>query len=146
MLNRLNFSYSRVEWFSFFDKFINPGVLKVACDYDNKTFTIELFKILRSSSRKRAMKIENFEKKTNHGRVKILGWSKKQNGTFFDGKLIAGSKNVHILYVWRPNLTAKSKKCKNLWFFFEKICVLIGWFCVPIFFLGFWVEPANSVG
>jgi hypothetical protein len=55
-------------------------VLKVAYDYDNKTFVPEIFKVLRSSARKRAVKIENFEKKI-HGRVKILGLYKKQHGT-----------------------------------------------------------------
>jgi hypothetical protein len=44
------------------------------------------------------VKIENFEKKI-HGTVKILGWSKKQHGTFSSSKLVADSKNVHILYV-----------------------------------------------
>jgi hypothetical protein len=48
------------------------------------------------------VKNENFEKKIkNHGRVKILGWSKKQHGTFCGGKLLADSKNVHYLYVLR---------------------------------------------
>jgi hypothetical protein len=59
------------------------------------------------------VKIENFEKKI-YGRVKILGWSKKQHGNFSGGKLFVYSKNVHILYVWRPNLSAKSKKGKKL--------------------------------
>jgi hypothetical protein len=58
-------------------------------------------------------RIENFEKKI-HGRVKILGWSKKQHGTFSGGKLIADSKNVHVLHVWRSHLTVKLKKGKNL--------------------------------
>jgi hypothetical protein len=40
------------------------------------------------------MKIENFEKKI-HDSVKILGWSKKQHGTFASCKLLADSKNVH---------------------------------------------------
>jgi hypothetical protein len=39
------------------------------------------------------VKIEN---KKNHGRVKILGWSKKQHGTFSSDKLLADSKNVHV--------------------------------------------------
>jgi hypothetical protein len=43
------------------------------------------------------VKIENFEKNI-HGRVKILGWSRKQLGTFSGGKLLADSKNVHV---WR---------------------------------------------
>jgi hypothetical protein len=64
---------------------------------------------LRSSS----LKIENFEKK-NHGSVKILGWSIKQHDTFSGGKLLADSKNVHVLYVWRSDLTVKLKKGKNL--------------------------------
>jgi hypothetical protein len=53
-----------------------PGVLKGAYEYDIKFFVLKLFKILRSSSRKWAVKIENFEKKF-HGTVKILGWSKE---------------------------------------------------------------------
>jgi hypothetical protein len=89
------------------------GVLKIAYDYDNKTFVLELLKILRSSSRKWAVKISNFEKKI-HGRVKNLGWCKKQHGSFSGGKLLADSKNVHVLYVWRSNLTVKLKKGKNL--------------------------------
>jgi hypothetical protein len=43
-----------------------------------------------------AVNIENFEKKI-HGRVKILGWSKKQPDTFSSSKLLADSKNVHVL-------------------------------------------------
>jgi hypothetical protein len=69
-----------------------PWGLKVANDYENQTFVQGLFKILRFSSRKRAVKIENFEKKM-YGRVKILGWSKKHHGTFSGGKLLADSKN-----------------------------------------------------
>jgi hypothetical protein len=42
------------------------------------------------------VKIEKFEKKI-HGRVKILGWSKKQDGTFSGTKLLADSKNVNVL-------------------------------------------------
>jgi hypothetical protein len=57
-------------------------------------------------------KIENFDKKI-HGRVKILGWSKKQHGTFSGRKLRAESKNVHFLYFWRTNLTVRSKKGKK---------------------------------
>jgi hypothetical protein len=57
------------------------------------------------------VKIENFEKKI-HGTVKILGSSKKQHGTFSSSKLLADSKNVHVLYVWRSNLTVKLKKVK----------------------------------
>jgi hypothetical protein len=77
--------------------------LKVTYEYDNKTFVQELLKILRSYSRKYAVKIENFEKKI-HGRVKILGWSKKQHGTFCGSKLLADSKNVQVLYVSRSNI------------------------------------------
>jgi hypothetical protein len=80
--------------------------LKVAYEYDNKTFVLELIKFLRSSSRKWAMKIENFEKKI-HGRVKILGWSNKLHGTFSGGKMLADSKNEHVLYVWRSLSTAR---------------------------------------
>jgi hypothetical protein len=58
--------------------------------------------MLSSSSLKWAVNIENFEKK-NH---KFLGWSKKQHGTFSGRKLLADSKNGHVLYVWRSNLTA----------------------------------------
>jgi hypothetical protein len=55
------------------------------------------------------VKIKNFEKK-NHGTVKTLGWSKKQHSTFPSSKLLADSKNKHVLYVWRSNLTVKLKK------------------------------------
>jgi hypothetical protein len=41
-----------VEWFSFFEKFINPGVLEVAHDHENKAFVLELSIILRYSARK----------------------------------------------------------------------------------------------
>jgi hypothetical protein len=41
------------------------------------------------------VKIENFEKKI-HARVKILGWSKKQHGTFSSSKLLVDSKNMHM--------------------------------------------------
>jgi hypothetical protein len=88
-------------------------ILNVAYEYDNKTFVIELLKILCSSSRKWAVKIESFEKKI-HCSFKILGWSKKQHGTFSGGKLLVNSKNVHFLYVWRSNLTVNLKKGKNL--------------------------------
>jgi hypothetical protein len=61
------------------------------------------------------VKIENFDfERKIQGRFKILGWSKKQHGAFSGGKLLADFKNVHVLYVWRSNLTAKSKKGKNL--------------------------------
>jgi hypothetical protein len=56
-----------VKLFAFFKKLIN--------------FCSTTYKYLKASSRKSAMKIENFEKK-NHGRVKILGWSKKQHERF----------------------------------------------------------------
>jgi hypothetical protein len=52
------------------------------------------------------VKIENFEKKI-HGRVKILGWYKKQHGTYSGRKLLADSKNVHVLYVWWSPSTAR---------------------------------------
>jgi hypothetical protein len=67
--------------------------LKVAYEDDNKTFVVELFKIFRSSSRKWAVNIENFEKKI-HDTVKILGSSKKQHGTFSSSKLLADSKSA----------------------------------------------------
>jgi hypothetical protein len=54
-------------------------------------------KLLISVARKYAVKIEKFENK-NHGGVKILGWSKKQHGTFFGSKVLADSRNVHVLY------------------------------------------------
>jgi hypothetical protein len=60
-------------------------------------------------------------KKNIHGRVKILGWSKKRHGTFSESRSVAESKNVYILYVWRSSLTARSKKDKNLWNFLEII-------------------------
>jgi hypothetical protein len=41
-----------------FEKFKCPEVLKGAYEYDIKTFILELFKILKSSSRKWAVKIE----------------------------------------------------------------------------------------
>jgi hypothetical protein len=53
--------------------------------------------------------IENFEKKI-HDKVKILDWSKKATWYFSGEKLLADSKNVHVLCV--KNLTAKSKKVK----------------------------------
>jgi hypothetical protein len=59
----LNFSYSGVEWFSFFEKFISPGFIKVAYDYDSKVYDLELFKNLRSSYGKWGVKMETFEKK-----------------------------------------------------------------------------------
>jgi hypothetical protein len=34
-------------------------------------------------------------KKKIHGRVRILGWSKKQHGTFSSSNLVADSKNMH---------------------------------------------------
>jgi hypothetical protein len=58
------------------------------------------------------VKVEKLKKKI-HGRVKILGWSKKQLGTFSSSKLLADSKNVHVLYVWMSNLTVKLKKGKK---------------------------------
>jgi hypothetical protein len=41
------------------------------------TFGLQLFKILRSSTRASALKIENY-----HSRVKILGWPINRYGTF----------------------------------------------------------------
>jgi hypothetical protein len=37
-----------------------------------------------------------------------------QRATFSGSKLLADSKNVHVLYVWRSISTAKSKKGKNI--------------------------------
>jgi hypothetical protein len=83
-------------------------VLKVAYVYHQPTFVLQLFKILRSSTRASALKIENF-----HSRVKILGWPTKRYGTFSGNKLLADSKNVHGLYACRSNLTTRSNKVKN---------------------------------
>jgi hypothetical protein len=55
---------------------------------------------------------ENFEKIP--GRVKILGWSKKQHGTFSGGKLLAVSKRGHVLYVWRSLSTARHHLRKKI--------------------------------
>jgi hypothetical protein len=60
-----------------------------------------------------------------HGRVKIWGWSKKQDGTFTGSKLVVDSKNVHILYVWwslstaRHHLRKKNKKFHKFLPFFN---------------------------
>jgi hypothetical protein len=59
----------------------------------NSTFVLQLFKILRSSTRAPALKIENFH-------------SKKRYGILSSSKLLADSKKVHGLYAWR------SKKLK----------------------------------
>jgi hypothetical protein len=72
--------------------------------------------LLRSSGRTSPVKIENFVKK-NYGRFKIKGWSKKQQGTFSGGKLLADSKNVYVLYAWRSLSTARDYFTKNLIFF-----------------------------
>jgi hypothetical protein len=59
------------------------------------------------------VKIENFE-------IKISGWPKKQHGSFSGRKLLADSKNVHVLYVWRSNLPAglsKNSKLRHAWNF-----------------------------
>jgi hypothetical protein len=40
--------------------FEKPVVLKVAHDYNNKKIVLQLFKILRSSTRALALKIKNF--------------------------------------------------------------------------------------
>jgi hypothetical protein len=40
--------------------FEKPVVLNVAHDYNNKTIFLQLFEILRSSTRVSALKIENF--------------------------------------------------------------------------------------
>jgi hypothetical protein len=72
--------------------------LKVAYEYDNKTFVLELFIILRSSFRKWTVKIKDYEKKFY--RVKILGWSKNHHGTFSGSKLLDDFKNVHVLCVF----------------------------------------------
>jgi hypothetical protein len=42
--------------------------------------------------------IENFEKKI-HDKVKILDWSKKATWYFSGEKLLADSKNVHVLKI-----------------------------------------------
>jgi hypothetical protein len=54
----------RVEWF-YIEKFQNvnfekPVVLKVAHVYSNKKIVLQLFKILKSSTRASALKIKNF--------------------------------------------------------------------------------------
>jgi hypothetical protein len=40
--------------------FEQPVILKIAHDYDNKTFVLQLFKILRCSTRASALKIKIF--------------------------------------------------------------------------------------
>jgi hypothetical protein len=55
------------------------------------------------------VKIENLKIKKIHGRIKILGRPKKQHGTSSGSKLLADSKNMHVLKVWRSNLAAMSK-------------------------------------
>jgi hypothetical protein len=89
-----------------------PCGLKSCICFSQQTFVLQLFKILRSSTRASALKIENF-----HSIVKILGWPTKWYGTFSSSKLPADSKNVHGLYAWRSTLTTRSKKVKNSWNF-----------------------------
>jgi hypothetical protein len=89
-----------------------PRGLKSCVCLSQPTFILQLFKILSSSTRATAWKIENF-----HSRVKILGWPTKCYGTFSGSKLLADSKNVHVIYAWRSTLTTRSKKVKNLWNF-----------------------------
>jgi N-acyl-D-aspartate/D-glutamate deacylase len=42
----------------------NSGILKVAYDFDNKTCVLDIFKNLRSSTRKWAVKIKILKKKS----------------------------------------------------------------------------------
>jgi hypothetical protein len=84
-----------------------PCGLKSRICLSQPTFVLQLFKILRSSTRASALKIENF-----HSRVKILGWPTKWYGTFSGSKLLADSKNVYDLYAWRSTLTTRSIKVK----------------------------------
>jgi hypothetical protein len=81
-----------VEWFSFF------GVLKVACDFDNKTFVQNFLKFWDLLFANGPWKSKNL-KKINHFRVKIWGWSKKQHGTFSGCILLVDSKKMHILCI-----------------------------------------------
>jgi hypothetical protein len=89
-----------------------PGGLKSCICLSQPTFVLQLFKILRSSIRASALKIENF-----HSRVKTLGWPTKWYDTFSGSKLLVDSKNVHGLFAWRSTLTTRSKMVKNLWNF-----------------------------
>jgi hypothetical protein len=52
--------------------FEKPVVLKVAHDYDNKKIVLQLFKILRSSTRASALNIQNFT-------VEATFWTDLQN-------------------------------------------------------------------
>jgi hypothetical protein len=87
-----------------------PCGLNKSCIYlSQPTFVLQLFKILRSSTRASALKIKKF-----HSRVKILCWPTKWYGTFSGSKLLADSKNVHVLYAWRSTLTLRQKRWKIL--------------------------------
>jgi hypothetical protein len=107
MLTSINI---RVEWFAFFWEIQNPWALKSWMCSSQPTFVLQLFKILRSSTRASALKIENF-----HTWVKFLGWPAKRFDTFSGSKVLTDSKNVHDLYAWRSTLTTASKKIKNSW-------------------------------
>jgi hypothetical protein len=108
--NHSTLMFIRVEWFAFFEKF-NCGLKSCICLL-RPSFVLHHYKILRSSTRASALKIEHF-----HSRVKMLGWPTKWYGTFSGRKLFADSKNVHGLYPWRSILTTRSKKVKNSWNF-----------------------------
>jgi hypothetical protein len=47
----------------------------------------------------------------------ILGWSKKPYGTFSGSKLVADSKNGHVLYVWWSLSTARDHFRKKIGIF-----------------------------
>jgi hypothetical protein len=89
-----------------------PCGLKSCKCLSQPTFILQLFKILRSSTRASALKIEHFQSS-----AKILGWPTKWYGTFFGSKLLTDSKNIHGLYAWRSTLTTRVKKVKNSWNF-----------------------------
>jgi hypothetical protein len=52
--------------------FEKPVVLKVAHKYNNKNIVLQLFKVLRSSTRASALKVENFIVSTNYDPIRHI--------------------------------------------------------------------------
>jgi hypothetical protein len=83
----ISFSYNWVEWFSFFEKLISPGVWKLHIIMTATNLFQKSLKFWDLPLANRPWRLSILKKKIQ-GRVKIFGWSKKQHSTFSGGKLL----------------------------------------------------------
>jgi hypothetical protein len=105
------FGIIRVEWF-YMEKFQNENcgnsevLIETAYGNDNKKFFQQLLKFLRSSTSARF----KFSKLSQNFRLAY-----KAVGFYFCNKLLADSKNLHVLCFWRSVSTARDHFRKKNW-------------------------------